>query len=278
MAFLFKLLSRFPLWLLQGIGAALGWLTYALSPTYRRRFRENTAQAGYQFGQVRAAIGHAGRMALELPRIWLGTLPPTGWDGVEHIEAAMARGKGVIFLTPHLGCFECTAQSFAERFAPQFGALMVMFRPSRQPSLAELVLHSRKRAGLEVAPTTTTGVRMMIRALRAGRAVGVLPDQVPPEGMGVWAPFFGRSAYTMTLATRLAQQTGAVVLLAWGERLAGWRGYTVHVSPLEVSLDGDLTEGVIRVNEAMERLIRQCPQQYLWGYGRYKQPRAIAGH
>lgn len=275
MSILFKLLSRLPLWLLHSLGVAMGWLTYAFSPTYRRRFRENTAQAGYSFAQVRAAIGHAGRMALELPRIWLGELPPVEWKGAEHIEAAMARGKGVIFLTPHLGCFECTAQSFAERFAPQFGALMVMFRPSRQPSLAELVLHSRKRAGLEVAPTTTTGVRMMIRTLREGRAVGVLPDQVPPDGMGMWVPLFGRPAYTMTLAARLAQLTGATVLLAWGERLPWGRGYTVHVGKLDVPLEDELARAVLRVNEAMENLIRECPQQYLWGYGRYKQPRPM---
>ncbi len=275
MAFLFKLFSRFPLWLLHGLGAAMGWLVWLLSPTYRRRLRENTAQAGYTFAQIRSAIGHAGRMALEIPRVWLGELPPVQWKNAGLVETAMARGKGIIFLVPHLGCFECSAQSYAREFAPRFGPLMVLYRPSRQPWLADVVKFSRQRAGLEVAPTTTQGVRMMMRTLREGRAVGVLPDQVPPNSMGLWAPFFGKPAYTMTLGVRLAQQTGATILLVWGERLPWGRGYTVHVSEMPEPLADDLTGAVTQMNAAMEQLVRQCPQQYLWGYGRYKQPRPM---
>jgi KDO2-lipid IV(A) lauroyltransferase len=127
------------------------------------------------------------------------------------------------------------------------------------------------------APATLGGVRQMIRALRHGRAVGLLPDQVPPLGMGVWVPFFGRPAYTMTLAARLVQQTGAVPLLIWGERLAGGAGYMVRVSELPEPLpaiDPTQAESAAVINRAMECLIRQCPGQYLWGYNRYKQPRA----
>ena len=95
----------------------------------------------------------------------------------------------------------------------------MLYRPARKAWLRELVDTSRTRPGLAVAPATLAGVRQMMRALRRGEAVGLLPDQVPPDGMGVWAPFFGRPAYTMTLAARLVQQTGAALLLAWGERL-----------------------------------------------------------
>ena len=118
----------------------------------------------------------------------------------------------------------------------------------------------------------------MMRALRRGEAVGLLPDQVPPDGMGVWVPFFGKPAYTMTLAARLVQQTGAVPLLIWGERLVHGAGYTVRVSPLGEELPAvsahHQAESAAIINRAMERLIRQCPQQYLWGYNRYKQPRS----
>jgi KDO2-lipid IV(A) lauroyltransferase len=117
----------------------------------------------------------------------------------------------------------------------------------------------------------------MLRALRRGQAVGLLPDQVPPEGMGVWAPFFGRRAYTMTLAARLVQQTGAVPLLAWGERLPHGAGYVVHLSALDEALPVEAAaqaECAAVINRAMERLILQRPQQYLWGYHRYKAPRA----
>jgi KDO2-lipid IV(A) lauroyltransferase len=110
-------------------------------------------------------------------------------------------------------------------------------------------------------------------ALKAGQAVGLLPDQVPPRGLGVWAPFFGRDAYTMTLSARLAQQTGAQVLLAWGERLPRGRGYVIHVRPLDGPLATDAAVAAAQINTAMQRLVLECPQQYLWGYARYKAPR-----
>ena len=116
----------------------------------------------------------------------------------------------------------------------------------------------------------------MIKALRAGRAVGLLPDQVPPEGQGLWAPFFGRPAYTMTLAARLIQQTGATPLLVWGERLPRGQGYVLHFRALAEPLAGELAPAVAQINREMERLIREAPGQYLWGYGRYKTPREQA--
>lgn len=116
----------------------------------------------------------------------------------------------------------------------------------------------------------------MIKALRRGEAVGLLPDQVPPEGLGVWSPVFGKPAYTMTLAARLALQTGATVLLVRCEREPMGRGFVMYAEPLPQPLDADLETAVRQVNEAMEHVIRQCPGQYLWGYGRYKQPRAEA--
>jgi KDO2-lipid IV(A) lauroyltransferase len=274
MLIVYRLVSRWPLVLLHGVGALLGWLTWLASPTYRRRFAEHAALAGYRFAQVRPAVAHAGRMALETPRLWFGPPVPMQWDGAEVTDAAYAAGKGVIFLTPHLGCFEITAQGLAARYGAAHGPITVLYRPARQPALARVVEMARQRDGLETAPTTLAGVRQMMKALRAGRAVGLLPDQVPPEGMGQWAPFFGRDAYTMTLAARLALQTGATPLLVWGARLPAGRGYCLHFRALSEPLAADLPQAVVQINREMERLIRECPQQYLWGYGRYKTPRA----
>jgi KDO2-lipid IV(A) lauroyltransferase len=142
--------------------------------------------------------------------------------------------------------------------------------------LAEVMEQARSRPGLEAVPTTLSGVRQMIKALRAGQAVGLLPDQVPPEGMGQWAPFFGKPAYTMTLAARLAAQTGARVVLIWGERLSWGRGFRVHTQALGHDLSSDLGVAVVQINQAMERMILACPAQYLWGYARYKSPRQDA--
>jgi KDO2-lipid IV(A) lauroyltransferase len=270
--FFFTFGSRLPLPLLHGLGLLLGWLSWALSPRYRRRLHNNARQAGMPASVVRRSVGQAGRLVAELPRLWLGKPVPVRWQGAEHIDAALAAGRGLLFLTPHLGCFEITAQAYAARFGAQ-RPMTVLFRPARQPWLRELVDHSRERPGLRTAPTTLAGVRQLMQALKSGEAVGLLPDQVPPLGLGVWAPFFGREAYTMTLSARLARSAKAEVLLSWGERLPWARGYVVHVRPLGQSLPADPVEAALVVNQAMETLVRESPAQYLWSYDRYKQPR-----
>ena len=287
MLLLFKLFSYLPLWLAHGIGAVLGWLVFAVSPTYRRRFLDNTRQAGYVFGQVAGALAGTGRMVAELPKLWMSTRGkqtgvaelPFMWDSansVALVEAAYQRGKGVIFLTPHIGCFEIIGQAWAQQFGPRHGPFTVLFRPARKAWMSELVANSRNRPGLATVPTNLSGVRQMIKALRKGEAVGLLPDQVPPDGMGLWAPFFGKDAYTMTLAARLSAQTGATVLVGWGERLPWGRGYKLHFHEVNQGLEDKLEQAVPRMNAEMEALIRACPTQYLWGYGRYKAPRKEA--
>lgn len=254
----------------------MGWLAFAASPTYRRRFLANAALAGYSRGAVRAAVGHAGCMVAELPRLWLGAPLPCSLQGEACVEAAYAAGRGIVYLTPHQGCFELSAQAAALRWSAEHGPITVLYRPARQAWLAKVMETARNRPGILAVPTTLAGVRQMIKALRRGEAVGLLPDQVPPDGQGVWAPFFGRDAYTMTLAVRLAQQTGAAVVLARCERLPMGRGFVTHFEPLAAPLSDQLEVAVLQINQAMEQLIRQCPEQYLWGYARYKQPRAEA--
>ena len=273
MYFWFRLLSRWPLFALHALGHALGGLAWLASPRYRRRFVENVRQAQIPWRQAWAAMGHAGCMSTELPRLWLGAMPPVQWQGDAVVDAAYASGHGVVFLTPHLGCFEITAQALAQRYSARYGPLTVLFRPAHQAGLAQVMEEARGREGLATAPTTLAGVRQMIKALRAGHAVGLLPDQVPPEGMGLWTPFFGKPAYTMTLAARLAQQTGAHIVLIWGERLPWGRGFDLHASTLAQPLSASLDEAVLQINQAMEALVQACPRQYLWGYARYKAPR-----
>ena len=273
MGFLFTLLARWPLPVLHAVGSALGWLVYALSPKYRQRFRANSQLAGYSKPQLHGAVAHAGRMALELPRLWLGNPVAIQWDGFELIDAAHAAERGVIFLTPHLGCFEVTAQAYALRYASEGKAMTVLYRPARNSALQALVSRLRERPGLHAAPATLSGVKTLVKALRNGQALGILPDQVPPLGLGAWAPFFGQPAYSMTLPARLAAQTGATILLAWGERLPHGSGYCVHVRHFTEPLNDEPAQAAAQINAAMEGLIRECPEQYLWGYARYKQPR-----
>jgi len=289
MSRLFFMLSRWPLALLHPLGSVLGWLTYLLSPSYRRRLVAHSRQAGLNRSQRWQAVAHTGKMVAESPRLWgrpreLPLGDSVRWVHPEVVQQALGEGRGLLLLTPHLGCFEITAQAYADRFG-QHKPITALYRPAKQAWLADLMKNARNRPGMLTSPATLGGVRQMLRALKKGETVGLLPDQVPPEGMGVWAPFFGRPAYTMTMASRLVAQTGCAVVLLRGERL-GRRArqrldcdYLVHaerVAPdVEARLaDKDAAQSAATVNRLMEDMIMQAPEQYLWGYNRYKGPRA----
>lgn len=277
---IFVFLSKWPLPLLHGVGWLLGWASFLLSGRYRRRLLDHVHQAGFSRRVALASVGEAGKMVAELPRLWLGAPVRVGWEGAAVIEAAHAHGTGVLYLTPHLGCFEITAQAVAARFGTDM-PITVLYRPARQPWMSELIATARNRPGLHTAPTTLAGVKQLIKALKSGQAVGLLPDQVPPDGQGVWAPFFGREAYTMTLSARLVHSAGAQAVLIWGERLSWGRGFLVHVRAFDPThrapLSTDMTEAARQINQAMESIVRECPAQYLWSYARYKGPPGAPG-
>jgi KDO2-lipid IV(A) lauroyltransferase len=278
MILLFRFFSLWPLGTLHTLGAALGWLVWWLSPGYRREFRANVAQAGLAFDAARPAIGEAGRFVAELPKLWMrppseSCLGNVRIEGQGHVAQAFERGQGVVFFGPHCGSFELGPQALAELYGP----ITAIYRPARKPWLARLELLARSRPGLAVVPASLSGIRQMFRTLKNNQAVALLTDQVPPEGQGVWAPFFGKPAYTMTLAARLALQSGAVVLPVSCERLARGQGYFLKIWPALAALDSlpktDLLPAVTIINQAIEAIVRTQPGQYLWGYARYKTPR-----
>jgi KDO2-lipid IV(A) lauroyltransferase len=190
----------------------------------------------------------------------------------------MQAGKGAIIMSPHLGAWEIGAQAIAEKFGPAHGPLVALFRPARKAWLEPLVANARTRPFLDSAPTSLAGVRTLIRTLRHGGYTAILPDQVPSLGQGVWAPFFGREVYTMTLLAKLAQQTGAQVILTWCERLPAGQGFCMHMRPFDAPEMKDAhvspEAAAAAVNRGVEAMVRHAPGQYLWGYARDKQPRA----
>jgi len=275
---LFRLIAALPLGTVHAIGGTLGRLVFWLSPTYRRRLRENLAQAGYRDPALeRAAAAEAGKQALETAWVWMRPRA----DIVAHTEVAdmsiadvaLAEGRPVMFLPPHLGCFEVTAQFYAA-FRPEAKTrpMTVLYRIPRKSVLRGIVESGRAAEGLKLAPAEIKGVRMLMKAMKGREVVGILPDQVPSRGEGTWAPFFGRWAYTMTLPARLARQFDAVVLFVYGERLPHGRGYRIHLRRLEETLSGDAAHDAAVMNRGLEALIRERPAQYLWGYNRYKVP------
>jgi len=270
--FLLTLLAYIPLFINHALGAFLGWLVYLGSPSYARRIRKNIEQSHITQNKkslhqlIRSNIAASGKTVIETFAIWFRDDKAVfnlvkacyGW---ERVERAVKQGKGLIFLTPHLGCFEVTSL--------YYGALhpmTVLYRQPRHAWLLPLITAGRQRSGVTLAPANALGIKQLLRALNRGEAIGILPDQAPFEGEGEWAPFFGRPAYTMTLASKLAKKTGAQVFMAFGERLNFGRGYNIHIRPIE---DGAINT-TAELNTEIETTIRQCPEQYLWGYDRYK--------
>jgi len=269
---LLRLLARLPLPVLHTLGRLAGRLIYALPGRYRDRQRANAAQAGYRSPAfARRAAAETGAMIAEIPRVWFhnaDSLARVVSDDEHVVQQARAENRGILYLTPHLGCFEITARYLA-RLAP----LTVMFRPPRMAALAPAMETARNTSGVIAVPANVQGVRAFVRALKRGEAVGMLPDQTPGKGDGVWAPFFGRMAYTVTLPGRLAIQTGAAVILTAGERLPGGRGWRIHYVRVPEPLPAEPEAQAALLNRAMETLIQRFPEQYLWSYHRYKTPK-----
>jgi KDO2-lipid IV(A) lauroyltransferase len=270
---IFRLLSTLPLPALHLLGSALGWLVFLASPSYRRRMRANLEAAGFK-GQLSRAVAESGKAIVELPFVWCAKPERVARHAVnenfELVQSVLDSGRGIVFLTPHLGCFEMTAQQIALHTS-----LTVMYRPPKKAALKPLIEGARARHNLHLAPATLSGVRILAKTLKKGQPIGLLPDQVPQEGEGVWAPFFGRSAYTMTLPAKLAQMGDAAIILVYAERLPAGKGFVVRFVPFEGELSGTAAAQATEINRAMEQLIARCPSQYFWSYNRYKQPEGV---
>lgn len=271
---LFRLLSIFPLPMMHAAGVVLGWLVYLASSGYRKRLRENLQLAGHG-KHLAAAVAEAGKGALELPFVWCApidrVLAKAQMENWEIVEETLAAGQSILFLTPHLGCFEILAMAISQRIS-----LTALYRPPRKDFLRPLMETARGRGKLLLAPANLSGVRTLLKTLKSGRAIGLLPDQVPQEGEGVWANFYGKTAYTMTLPAKMQQMTGARMLLSYAERLPWGRGFKLRFVPFEETLEGTPEQQAAAINREMERLIAICPAQYFWSYNRYKKPAGAA--
>lgn len=281
MMFLFKLLARLPLPVLHGIGVILGWLIYLAPGRHSARMRNNLFDAGLCTpGRdcrrlLRRTIAESGKGIVELAAVWLRPHDKVlklvrGTSGWEHIDAANAAGKGVILMSPHIGCFEIIGLYCAARHP-----LTAMYKPPRKAVLDELMLTGRQRGQATLVPTDLSGVRAQLAALKRHEAIGILPDQVATGGDGVWAPFFGRPAYTPTLAASLQRKTGAAAFFVAAERLPWGRGYHLHVFPMQDVLPEDKAAAAVRINQAVEEVVRRFPAQYLWSYNRHKRPGGV---
>lgn len=275
---LFLVLARLPLVWLHGLGSLLGRITYVSSKQYAARTRENLSQStlarddSHYTELLRRTVSEAGKSIVELPWIWGRPIDEVSasiqdCQGWEHAEQAHARGNGIIFLTPHWGCFEVISLYIGQRLP-----MTSLYRVPKQRWVEEVMIKGRARGLVKLATADMRGVRTLFKALKRGEAIGLLPDQVPSGGEGEWIDFFSRPAYTMTLSGRLAESSNASVLMAYAERLPLGHGYKLNFEPLPL----DFTKSVpLQINAALERVIAISPAQYLWSYNRYKVPHGV---
>lgn len=282
---LVKLLACLPLRLIQGLGYVVGYC-FALLPTQFKKVTHinleacfpdqtpawrNTIAKQSMINTVTTAFEYAIHWFWPINKIKKVIVEPDK-ETEKAFYDAQALGKGVIILSPHMGAWESMLGYLPDRMQAT-----MMYRPLRIPALESVVRGARERAGAKLVPATASGIRAMLKALKDNEVVVMLPDQVPNLSGGVIAPFFGQPALTMTLAAKFAQKTGAKVMVGYVERLQHGKGFKPHGVIVDDTIyDSDMTVAVSAMNHALEQAIRQHPEQYVWGYKRFKR-RGAAG-
>jgi KDO2-lipid IV(A) lauroyltransferase len=275
--FLLRLTGRLPLRVLHGLGALLGRLLWWSGGKLRHHTEVNLAFVHTQYGKkerqqtARRALSETGKSVTEIAKIW-GAGPERALalvrevDGEEVFREALASQRGLIVAAPHLGCWELLNFWLCSRTD-----LAIVYRPPRHAALEPLLLKARGALNPEQVRAEGAGVRTLYKRLQAGGVVGILPDQQPKQGEGVFAPFFGVPALTMVLVSRLAQRTGATVLFAFAERLPRGEGFRIRFRPAPPDIASDnLEDAVAALNRGVEDCVNLAFEQYQWHYKRFQ--------
>ena len=271
--FILRLFSSLPLAVIQIAGACIGILIYLSSPRYRSRLYKNyqsaANQCGFKFTPWRAAT-ESGMMFADALWIWRhpkSSLNKATIENLDQIIELSKNGKGLIILASHFGGFEIVPRIFA-----QYTRATVMYRPARNGWVNKLMLKSRQHSQMAFVEANIVGVRQIKRALVRGEVVGLLADQVPSVGDGVWAKFFNQYAYTTSFPIKLARQANVSILFVGAERLGPGRGWIIKSQLMTEAFSDVLVDACTEMNHYFEVSITSKPNQYLWSYNRYKRP------
>ncbi len=269
--------SKLPLPVNHALGVMLGYL-YVLFPSRDRRVVWTNLRIAFPrqtFWQrlllLVSFFKELGKTFTELGIIWLSERDHLfGYIkdvvGQSDMDAALARGKGVLLLTPHFGAWEMLGLYWSAKMQ-----MTTLYQPPEQTALAPFVQQARERMGAHLVPTDMSGVRALLAALKKNQLAGILPDQDPGETGGVFAPFFTKTANTMVLAGRLANKSNASVLFTLCERLSWGRGYRIHILPCDTAIhEQDSLTSATAMNLGLESCVRIAPEQYIWNYKRWR--------
>ena len=269
-----RLISMLPLRWMQAIGAFLGLLTYRLVASRRRVARINIRQAypDYSEEQIRAlniaSFKSLGISMFEVAQAWWANRDYMRSicqvEGKQHLDQALAKGKGVILLTGHFTTLEIGAMLIG-----LFTTLNGVYKKAHNPMFNAFMAHYRSTYGEELIENKN--VRALIRGLRKGRATWFAPDQDFAEQDIVFTPFIGGIASTLTATARMAEMTGAAVVPFYPMRLADGKGYKLVILPALTDFPSDdINMDSARVNQAIESMIYANPEQYGWVHKRFK--------
>jgi KDO2-lipid IV(A) lauroyltransferase len=272
-------LSLLPFGLARGCGTLLGNLLWYCPNRLRHTSESNIRLCFPELSDVaqrrlaRASLIETAKNVTEAGAVWrwpvdkLVTLEERA-EGEDILRSAMEKGRGVLLLAPHLGNWEFLSISVQARMR-----VISLYRPPRIRELDEFIRARRQRIGAEMVPADEAGLRRFLKALRSGRLCAILPDQEPLKQHGVFAPFFGQPALTMTLASRLLRRYQAAPVFAYAQRVADGR-FRVHFREAPSGLDDpDPETAAARLNLGVERCVRNCPEQYMWSYRRFRTQR-----
>ncbi|WP_456405698.1 lysophospholipid acyltransferase family protein [Thiolapillus sp.] len=279
--FLIRFLAVLPLPVLRGLGRFAGSLAYRIPNRELDNARTNLALCFPHMPEtererlLQSTLKENAITLLEMPAVWygktdawlkrldMGTVP-------DDIRSLMQQGKGVVIAMPHLGNFEIGAHFFGA-----IGKATGLYRPPRKEGLESVMLEGRNRPGQnQMVPTDRHGIKALYQALEKGELIVILPDQQPKTakgGGGVFAPFFGVPALTMTLVNRFARKTGAPVYFIAFVRTGSKPEYKViGLQAGDAIAHEDAELAAEELNAGVERLVRHEPAQYQWTYRRFR--------
>jgi KDO2-lipid IV(A) lauroyltransferase len=272
--------AALPLPLARALGVVLGDICWFTRGRMARTTLTNLALCFPQLDDkarralARKSLRHTFMAITESGAVWLWPAPKAlalihRIEGLDLLTAAHAEGRGVIMLGPHLGHWELTGLYLNTAGCGQNSQL---FQAPDDPRIAKLIYEARSRSGSHMVPTDQKGVGVLLQALRRGEVIGILPDQVPPDSGGEFAPFYGVPALTMTLACRLQQKTGARMLMTFARReFAPGHGFTVVIQEPDPAIYArDMQAALAAMNRSIETLMDGVPEQYQWEYKRFK--------
>jgi KDO2-lipid IV(A) lauroyltransferase len=265
-------IAAMPLGFAQVFGGALGLLAFVGSRRYRSLFKQHYLSAATQNHfpvRIWSAACASGMLFSDSLWIWRNpskALSLTEISNWKVVDKAIKEGHGLVMLTPHFGGFEVIPRVLAQHFPAT-----ILYRPARQNWLNDVIENGRAYPNMHFVPTNLQGVRQMTRALMRGEAIGILPDQVPSGGDGMWASFFGRTAYTTTLPARLANRHHTPVVMFTAKRKGLGQGWRMQASRLD-AFSEDPSLSCAELNKAIEAAILIAPEQFIWAYNRFKHP------